>query len=272
MSDDTQRGDAFSDSDADDAPPRIAEETPAKHLPPETDGTGAVETESAKTAPVDAGIASQQETERQKRRSHRDSVDSSDGEVPTEDSPKVRVNPFFGAAQFFSVRGFFAACALFLITLLVCLLAIDLVWALAVALLFTIAVSAGHLVFYTQDRHIRERIYFAIVALGAFFGGALVLDLQLTHPYFIRLRKFHADTVDLKQALAEDIRFVNVSVETKLMKTAVADLAGTVQKPEDLKDLRSVVEATGFWIGDFEVTVATDRPAPSSSSSESDSR
>lgn len=181
---------------------------------------------------------------------------------PEDDSPAIRVNPFFGAAQFFSVRGFLAGTSLFLLTLLVCLLAIDLVWALAIALLFTIAISTGHLVFYTKDRHIRERVYFAVVALGAFLGGALVLDLQLTHPYFIRLRSFHADTITLKQALAEDIRFVNVLVETKLMKTSVADLSGTVQKSEDLKALRTLVEETGFWVGEFEVTVATGQPPP----------
>jgi hypothetical protein len=183
---------------------------------------------------------------------------------PDDDEPAIRVDPFFGAAQFFSVRGFLAATSLFFLTLLVCLMAIDLVWALAIALLFTIAISTGHLVFYTKDRHIRERVYFAVVALGAFFGGALVLDLQLTHPYFIRLRKFHADTVTLKQELAGDIRFVKVVVETKLMKTAVADLSGTVQKSDDLKALRTQVEETGFWIGEFEVTVASDQPQPDS--------
>lgn len=185
--------------------------------------------------------------------------------------PAIRVNPFLGAAQFFSVRGFLAATSLFFLTLLVCLMAIDLVWALAIALLFTIAISTGHLVFYTKDRHIRERVYFAVVALGAFFGGALVLDLQLTHPYFIRLRKFHADTVTLKQELAGDIRFVKVVVETKLMKTAVADLSGTVQKSEDLKALRTLVEETGFWVGDFEVTVASNPPPDSSEKPDADS-
>ena len=109
------------------------------------------------------------------------------------------------------------------------------------------------------------------MALGAFFGGALVLDLQLTHPYFIRLRKFHADTVTLKQELAGDIRFVKVVVETKLMKTAVADLSGTVQKSEDLKALRTLVEDTGFWVGDFEVTVASSPPPESSAKPDSDS-
>lgn len=188
-------------------------------------------------------------------------------EEAVEERPEVaavRVNPFFGAAQFFSLRGFLAATSLFFLTLLVCLMAIDLVWALAIALLFTIAISTGHLVFYTKDRHIRERVYFAVVALGAFFGGALVLDLQLTHPYFIRLRKFHADTVTLKQELAGDIRFVKVFVETKLMKTAVADLSGTVQKSDDLKALRTQVEEIGFGVGEFEVTVASDQPQPDS--------
>jgi len=183
---------------------------------------------------------------------------------PKVNEPTIRVNPLFGATQFFSVRGFLAATSLFFLTLLVCLMAIDLVWALAIALLFTIAIATGHLVFYTKDRHIRERVYFAVVALGAFFGGALVLGLQLTHPHFIRLRKLHADTDTLKQELAGDIRFVKVVVETKLMKTAVADLSGTVQKSDDLKALRTQVEETGFWIGEFEVTVASDQPQPDS--------
>jgi len=183
---------------------------------------------------------------------------------PDDDEPAIRVNPFFGAAQFFSVRGFLAATSLFFLTLLVCLMAIDLVWALAIALLFTIAISTGHLVFYTKDRHIRERVYFAVVALGAFFGGALVLDLQLTHPYFIGLRKFHADTILLKKALAEDVRFVNVVVTTRQNKADIADLSGTVQKPDDLKALRTMVEKTGFWVGEFEVTIASDQPLPSS--------
>lgn len=183
---------------------------------------------------------------------------------PEDDEPAIRVNPFFGAAQFFSVRGFLAATSLFFLTLLVCLMAIDLVWALAIALLFTIAISTGHLVFYTRDRHIRERVYFSVVALGSFFGGALVLDLQLTHPYFIGLRKFHADTIMLKKALAEDVRFANVVVTTRQNKADIADLSGTVQKSEDLKALRTLVEDTGFWVGEFEVTVATDQPQPAS--------
>jgi hypothetical protein len=125
-------------------------------------------------------------------------------ESPDEKPKKRRVNPFSGASEFFSVRGFFAASSLFLLTLIVCLLAVDLIWALAISLLFTVAISTGHLVFYTRNRQVRERVYFGIVAIGAFCGGALVVDLQLTHPYFIGSREFNQATQTLKEQLSDD--------------------------------------------------------------------
>ncbi len=68
-------------------------------------------------------------------------------ELPDEKSKKRRVNPFSGASEFFSVRGFLAAAALFVLALFVCLLAVDLVWALVISLLVTGAGSTGPLVF-----------------------------------------------------------------------------------------------------------------------------
>lgn len=178
-----------------------------------------------------------------------------------DDAPrKPRVNPFYGASQFFSVRGVFAAGSLFSLTLVVCLLAVDLVWAMGIALLFTVAISTGHLVFYTRDRQMRERVYFGIVAIGAFCGGALITDLQLTHPYFIGLREFNQATKTLTEQVSADERFVLVKVSTKLAKIRVASFTGTVQKRHHLRALELLAEKAGFAVGENEVTVV-DEPA-----------
>lgn len=195
---------------------------------------------------------------------------SSDAPVnvnPEEEPKKTRVNPFSGATQFFSVRGFLAASSLFLLTLIVCLLAVDLVWALAIALLFTVAISTGHLVFYTRDRQVRERVYFSIVAIGAFCGGALVVDLQLTLPYFIELREFNQATQTLKEKLDDDERFAHVKLSTELKSTElkkirVASFTGTVQKRHHLRALELLAEEAGFAVGENEVTVLEESAAP----------
>ena len=169
-------------------------------------------------------------------------------------------NTFNGASGFFSVRGFLAGTALFLLTLCVCTLAMEFVWSLAVSLLFTVAISTGHLVFYTRDRHVRERVYFSIVALGTFLGGALIVDLQLTHPYFIDHRTLNVLTSDLVSVLESDSRFINIEVSTELVKGPVAGLTGTVSKLEDRTALRILVEESGFGVGTFDVQVS-DRSA-----------
>jgi len=184
------------------------------------------------------------------------------GESPDEKPKKRRVNPFSGASEFFSVRGFLAASSLFVLTLFVCLLAVDLIWALAISLLFTVAISTGHLVFYTRDRQVRERVYFGIVAIGAFCGGALVVDLQLTHPYFIGQREFSHATKTLKEQLSTDERFTEVKVSTKLTKIRVASFTGTVQKRHHLRALELLAEEAGFAVGENEVTVVGEAAAP----------
>jgi hypothetical protein len=184
-------------------------------------------------------------------------------EESTDEAPKKRrVNPFSGAAQFFSLRGFVAVCSLFLMTLFVCLLAVDLIWALGISLLFTVAISTGHLVFYTRDRQVRERVYFAVVAVGAFCGGALVVDIQLTHPYFIKLRAFNQATQTLKEQLSDDERFAQVKMSTRLTKIRVANFSGIVQKRHHLRALELLAEEAGFAVGENEVTVVGETAAP----------
>lgn len=252
----TERDSELAASGTFDAESRSGETEPSENARPDADLVAEESAMDAPLAPEDEPqtaaaqtptFAQQpsETTKREGRESH-----------PDDSAKRRRVNPFSGASQFFSIRGFLAAASLFLLTLVVCVLALDFIWALAIALLFTIAVSTGHLVFYTRDRQVRERVYFAIVAIGAFCGGSLVLDLQLTHPYFIRLREFHQATRSLEESLAADIRFADVTITTRQLKTFVADFSGTVQKQEDLQALRLLAEEAGFWIGEFEVTVS----------------
>jgi len=178
-----------------------------------------------------------------------------------------RPNPFSGASQFFSFRGLLAGASLFLLTLSVCVLAIGFVWSLGISLLFTVAISTGHLVFYTRDRHVRERVYFGCVALGTFLGGALFVDLQLTHPYFINHRALNALTSELVDTLESDSRFTNIEVSTKIVQEPVAGLTGTVRTFEDRAALRILVEGAGFVIATFEVRVADESRQHTSRSS-----
>jgi len=164
-------------------------------------------------------------------------------------------NPFSGSSQFFSIRGFMAASSLFLLTFCVCVMAIDVAWSLAISVLFAVAISTGHLVFYTRDRHVRERAYFGCVALGTFLGGALIVDLQLTHPYFINHRVLHELTSELVDTLQSDSRFTSIRISTENVSEPVARLTGTVRNFEDRTALRILVEDAGFVVGTFEVRV-----------------